>query len=510
MFRIPEVVIDDIDGKQKEGDLTVHHLFNEIVFLFEAKTVDDLIIYFRLSELSGIVLDKLIVRFILDSSLQIFYLTKQNLIFFVHLLEFLKNKNYIVDNGQDQWYVQIPFTPCNSILEYIAPSRKTSKKIYFSPFNYTIYLEHSKIINSFYTDIIQNKNNLTLKECLSYFKDGKCENFDELETIVFEHGLDNESRAYLYPYLLGVKDPKKSKEENDKIFKEQTRHYKIIKEQWKSFLPSQISEIRQVSELIRVVDNDVKRTDRFLPQFKDEKSPFCLLLNNILVTYGVYNGNSNYVQGMGDLISPIIVLIIKSWTQDDKAILYNDEILERDEIESLLFWILVGILKTLVHGRLFNNLFDNQKFILEKIYNIASRIDPPFKKWAEFSSNTNIIFMFRPYLLLFKRDFLIPNLLRVWDCFFSSKYKSAFPRIFTTSILLLLFPKYLSSLDETLGEIVQITDTSIIQIDPIIALNLAYKIQEKILKFNNSQWLFEEIPESEEFIELKPKFLLLK
>ena len=73
MFRIPEVVIDDIDGKQREGDLTVHHLFNEIVFLFEAKTVDDLIIYFRLSELSGIVLDKLIVRFILDSSLQIFY-----------------------------------------------------------------------------------------------------------------------------------------------------------------------------------------------------------------------------------------------------------------------------------------------------------------------------------------------------------------------------------------------------------------------------------------------------
>ena len=56
-------------------------------------------------------------------------------------------------------------------------------------------------------------------------------------------------------------------------------------------------------------EKDVKRTDRVLPFYAGDDNPNVELLNNILMTYVMYNFDLGYVQGMSDLLSPLLQLM---------------------------------------------------------------------------------------------------------------------------------------------------------------------------------------------------------
>lgn len=58
-----------------------------------------------------------------------------------------------------------------------------------------------------------------------------------------------------------------------------------------------------------VIEKDVNRTDRTLPYFSGERNPHLILLYDILMTYVMYNFDLGYVQGMSDLLSPILILM---------------------------------------------------------------------------------------------------------------------------------------------------------------------------------------------------------
>lgn len=502
---IPCTGINGPDGKRTVGDLTLHRFNSEYVFLFEFSPATEITIYFRLAELSVISLKDRTAYFVSDTSNQAFFLSVRNLAFFTHLIEFLIHAECISESGRNEWCVTAALPPGRAVEDHITALRKSSQKVYITPLFYTIYLEHLAHIASLSSTAIDSGPRVTVTECRKHIADGS---FAALEAAVFRHGLDDDARPFLYPYLLGVRDPSLSDSENDAFFASQTAKYVTLRRQWQSFLPSQLSSVREVAELIRVVDNDVKRTDRHLPQFHDTDGPYCMLLNNVLVTYGVYNGNSNYVQGMGDLISPLIVLMIESWDADGCATLRTGVSLSRDAAEALMFWLLVGIMQGLGHGALFYNLYTNQQFILERMHTIARTFDPPFATWAKVTGNSSLIYMFRPYLLLFKRDLPVPALLRVWDSFLTAAPRAAFPRFFASAVLILLFPKFLTAPDDSLGEIVHITDTSIATIDPLAALKLACAMiaDERI---RSREELFRPFPDKADLEQSIPRFLRL-
>jgi TBC1 domain family member 15 len=54
---------------------------------------------------------------------------------------------------------------------------------------------------------------------------------------------------------------------------------------------------------------DVNRTDRNCEYFAGEDNPHLDTLNNILMSYMMYNFDLGYVQGMSDLLSPILMLM---------------------------------------------------------------------------------------------------------------------------------------------------------------------------------------------------------
>lgn len=78
------------------------------------------------------------------------------------------------------------------------------------------------------------------------------------------------------------------------------------------------------------IDKDVCRTDRSHPFFKCEKAQSLKALRNILLTYTMYNFDLGYCQGMSDLASPVVYVMMRDVKSKDQA--------RWDEVEAEAFW----------------------------------------------------------------------------------------------------------------------------------------------------------------------------
>jgi hypothetical protein len=217
---------------------------------------------------------------------------------------------------------------------------------------------HKRVMHSVLsTDLSEMDETLSLQDCMTFFDgDGRCSHFVNLKREVFRRGLKDDARCLMWPLLLGVRSPSITNAENDQLFGEKVAQYQLIKSQWEALTQAQKMEVGELVDLVRVIENDVKRTDRLLPQFRSDDSQNLSLLNNVLICYALFNTDTRYVQGMGDLVSPFIVLLIKGWRDGEHAIMFNGAIARRDEAEALLFWMLNGILATTEQDRMFTNL----------------------------------------------------------------------------------------------------------------------------------------------------------
>jgi len=76
-----------------------------------------------------------------------------------------------------------------------------------------------------------------------------------------------------------------------------------------------------------IAEKDVARTDRCLDFFSGDNNQWSEVLRRILMTYMMYNFNLGYVQGMSDILSPILMEV-------------------QDEV--LAFWLFVRFMDTIV------------------------------------------------------------------------------------------------------------------------------------------------------------------
>lgn len=420
-----------------------------------------------------------------------------------HLMEFLEYKHLISKslNDQNKYSVAIPFAK----LAVRIPSKsyiKTKDAFHLA--------KHKAIVKEMTQKlpITNGTNTMTLNDVKTFFReDGVCRNFAKLKSEVRTRGLTDEARNFLWPYLLNVKRHDKTYDDNKRLQSMRLEEYKVIKRQWNSFTEEQKANVRAISELIRVVANDVKRNDRGLPQFADENGPYLRTLNDVLVTYGAYNKDCGYVQGMGDIISPVLLLYVTDWQDSDHAVLWDKSVVDRIAVESEMMWILDGILTVTHHEQLFTDMSKNQRFVLERVLSIA-RVHEPLKEWLMHSDcEEPLLFLYRPYLLLYKRDFGMDLITRIWDSFFAAENPTYFHRYFTAAILILLYPQLLLNTNGSLGEVVQMADGTIKTLDPLLALNMAsYLHNDKTHDTADMERL--EVPsQREELIDYIPAFL---
>lgn len=196
--------------------------------------------------------------------------------------------------------------------------------------------------------------------------------------------MDDQARALMWPFLLGLFDSKSEASSRKKGMDEKLTEYWILKDRWQSCAasrdigsnkdPAHGALLELIDDQQHRIEKDIVRTDRQVPFYK-VRAPSasataatdaehgsslhiqnqiaqysnCKLLRDILLTYALYRVDIGYVQGMTDIAAPIVATVFESVESLKKenpgflCLIYG-RLLDHQDTEALCFWLLVHFL----------------------------------------------------------------------------------------------------------------------------------------------------------------------
>ena len=242
--------------------------------------------------------------------------------------------------------------------------------------------------------------------------DGRVTDFAAIKKIIFHGGVSPSLRYEIWKFLLGYFPWNSTHSERVLLRKAKVEEYYNMKQQWKSMTPGQEERFSDFRDRKSLIDKDVQRTDRVLPFYAGDGNPNVELLNSILMTYVMYNFDLGYVQGMSDLLSPLLQLMSN---------------------EADAFWCFVGFM-----DRTCTNFDMDQagmKLQLQQLHTLLSVLDPQLKEYLDRHESGNMFFCFRWLLVLFKREFTQEDIMRLWEVLWSDLPCPNFHLLFCAAIL---------------------------------------------------------------------------
>ncbi|CAD7692332.1 unnamed protein product [Nyctereutes procyonoides] len=222
--------------------------------------------------------------------------------------------------------------------------------------------------------------------------EGRLQEVPVLKARIFSGGLSPGLRRDAWKFLLGYLSWEGSAEEHKAHVRKKTDEYFRMKLQWKSVSPEQERRNSLLHGYRSLIERDVSRTDRTNKFYEGPENPGLGLLNDILLTYCMYHFDLGYVQGMSDLLSPILYVI-------------------QNEVDA--FWCFCGFME-LVHGN-FEESQETMKRQLGQLLLLLRVLDPPLCDFLDSQDSGSLCFCFRWLLIWFKREFPFPDVLRLWE-----------------------------------------------------------------------------------------------
>lgn len=140
-------------------------------------------------------------------------------------------------------------------------------------------------------------------------------------------GITPNLRRDVWKFLLDYYPWDSRESERQKLISAKKGEYFMMKLQWKRMSKVQEDNFSDYRERKSLIEKDVNRTDRTLEFYAGDNNTNLQTLNDILMSYIMYNFDLGYVQGMSDLLSPILLLL-------------------EDEVDS--FWCFVGFMNKIV------------------------------------------------------------------------------------------------------------------------------------------------------------------
>jgi len=251
------------------------------------------------------------------------------------------------------------------------------------------------------------------EEWCSYMDiDGKMCNIEQLNEKIFRGGIHHDIKREAWKYLLGFHDFYTTYDERCKSEQKKRELYETIKNQWCSITPEQEARFTEFANKKHLVGKDTHRTDRTLPFFEGDDNENVEKLFNILMTYCMYNFDLGYVQGMSDLLSPILQLV-------------------EDEVES--FWCFVGLMEK--EEEIFEATQHLMKQQLSNLSQLVKYLYPHFATYLEQQHSDNLYFCFRWVIISFKRDFSNNDLMTLWEACWTQNLTPHFKLFICLAIL---------------------------------------------------------------------------
>ncbi|CAK9821099.1 TBC1 domain family member 15 [Anthophora plagiata] len=222
--------------------------------------------------------------------------------------------------------------------------------------------------------------------------EGRVLNPEEVKEIIFHGGIVPSLRFEVWKFLLNYYPWNSTHIERLELKKKKTDEYFMMKLQWRSMTSVQESNFSDYRDRKNLIEKDVNRTDRTHPYYAGDNNLHVALLYDILMTYAMYNFDLGYVQGMSDLLSPILCLM---------------------ESEVDAFWCFVGFMNKVSTN--FEMDQAGMKAQLCQLYTLLSTIDPQLAHYLNKHDSGNMFFCFRWLLVLFKREFNALNIMELWE-----------------------------------------------------------------------------------------------
>ncbi|XP_063674607.1 uncharacterized protein LOC134811573 [Bolinopsis microptera] len=245
----------------------------------------------------------------------------------------------------------------------------------------------------------------------SYFdNEGRLLDEYKLRKTSFFHGLSDDIRREAWPVMLSLWDRDSTSlirhTARDKMLKE----YEHLRNGWINAQPELFD--REMKQSIKTIGKDVRRTERQHPYFAEEDGEGLRMLRRILITLSAYDTEVSYVQGMNEIVAPILLTL---------------------QEESLTFWCFVKLMP-LLRDRLLTLDISPQ---LSSTADLVQYFDSDLYLHIEQLTGGHWLFCFRWYLLMFKNEFKTEDILRLWDVLFSQHNTAHFEIFIGTSIILM-------------------------------------------------------------------------
>lgn len=276
-----------------------------------------------------------------------------------------------------------------------------------------------EILHSYSSNLLEpdnsnpRENPLQPEEWCSFMNDeGEILNVKELKERIFRGGIHPDIRREAWKFLLGYFAYSSTYEERTQHKLESKNRYHIMKMQWSTISPEQEAKFSDFAQRKHIVDKDAIRTDRTMEYYKGDDNENVKKLNDILMTYCMYNFDLGYVQGMSDLLSPILLIM-------------------EDEIDA--FWCFVGFMK--MEERTFEM---NQQLMKQQLENLGKLVQYLFPEFWEFlvkKEAQNLFCCFRWILISFKRDFGLGDTLILWEVLWTQTLTPHFKLFICLAIL---------------------------------------------------------------------------
>ncbi|KAK2579535.1 hypothetical protein KPH14_010837 [Odynerus spinipes] len=221
--------------------------------------------------------------------------------------------------------------------------------------------------------------------------EGRIVDADAVKEIIFRGGISPSLRYEVWKFLLNYYPWKSTHIERLEIRKKKADEYFNMKLQWRSMTPAQENRFADFRDRKSLIEKDVNRTDRTHPYYSGDNNHLELLYD-ILMTYVMYNFDLGYVQGMSDLLSPILCLM---------------------DSEADAFWCFVGFMDKVSTN--FEMDQAGMKAQLCHLYTLLSTTDPQLAHYLNQHDSGNMFFCFRWLLVLFKREFNSTDVMKLWE-----------------------------------------------------------------------------------------------
>jgi hypothetical protein len=254
---------------------------------------------------------------------------------------------------------------------------------------------------------------LTAEEWFSHIEPtGAVKNVESLRRRIFHGGVEHCVRREVWKYLLGLHRWEDTYEEKEAYWKEKRIEYERMKSSWQSFSEKQKARFGAFLDVEFRIVKDVDRTDRNHEAFAETDCDNLVKIHDILVTYAMYNFDLGYVQGMSDLLSPILYVA-------------------EDECEA--FWLFATWMDRIEPN--FTELQPGCKEMMRQIAVVLSAMDPTLFEHLISKESSNMFFCFRWVLIYFKREFDFNEIPLLWEVMWCNYPCANYPVIIASTIL---------------------------------------------------------------------------